>query len=113
MLQCESADRQTAVVMDNEVLAENAESKNGIKPLAQYMSDSLYNEGVEATVYGYHGLGINSSAQAIHKLRAQADNYDRNGHQFTPYRASDYRRAFTPETKQAPPTKLENQKTSG
>lgn len=112
MMQCESADRETAMTMNKAALAENAQSKEGAQPLARYMADALSRQGIQATVQGYHGLGVSWAYQNLHQTRALASDYDTDNYKFTPYRASEYRRAFSSELKPAEPAKAENRSNS-
>ncbi|WP_145588149.1 hypothetical protein [Yersinia aldovae] len=112
MMQCHSADRETVSKMDSAVLNQAAMSLNGIKPLAQYMSDSLHKNGIDTTTYGYPGMGVSRSHRHLHHVRALKSEFVTHKDKSLLYRASEFRRAFTSETKQTSPIKLENPKTS-
>lgn len=97
LLACEGADRETAISMDKAYLAENTKSVDQSKPLAQHMSDALSNQGVNARVFGYHGLHASRSEGHLHQAVTLNGDRDKNRNVF--FRASEFRREFFPKTK--------------
>lgn len=89
---CESADTKTALSMNKNLLAINAKSFSGKKPLAQHMSDSLQRQDVNAKVYGYHGVGISRGLGYFHQTRVLESELGSNKLSF--HRSSQYRTEF-------------------
>ncbi|CRY25538.1 TPA: hypothetical protein PXR55_003146 [Yersinia enterocolitica] len=104
MMQCESADRETISSMDKRTLDESAKIKNGRQPLAQHMSNALKDIGIDTKVYGYHGNGVNSWIQNIHRSRVLEHEFMEGRN--TTYRASEHRQVFSPQIKRNVLTKI-------